>query len=93
MGSASGPATKDLIVASQVPSSAARILCSAVGFGIGGPPPSWAHTVLWSGRVGNPHGPRPDPGLLTIEVDTVLEAAQDQMTGSSHRPTEVAARR
>src|SRR4051794_7647026 len=42
VGSASGPARNDLIVASQVPSSAARILCSAVGFGMGRLSPSWA---------------------------------------------------
>ena len=58
-----------------------------------GPPRSGAHTVLWSGRVGNPHGRRPDPGLLTIEVDAVLEAARDRLTGPSPRATESAARR
>jgi ADP-heptose:LPS heptosyltransferase len=58
-----------------------------------GPPPSDAHTVLWSGRVGNPHGRRPDPGLLTIDVDAVLEAARDRLTGPSARATELAARR
>src|SRR5690242_19581747 len=36
-GSASGPPMYDLIVASQVPSSLARILCSSVGFA-----PGWA---------------------------------------------------
>src|SRR5262249_52096712 len=36
-GSASGPDMYDLIVASQVPSSRARILCSSVGFA-----PGWA---------------------------------------------------
>ena len=58
-----------------------------------GPPQSSAHTVLWSGRVGNPHGRRPDPGLLTIGVDAVLQAARDRLTGRSARATELAARR
>jgi ADP-heptose:LPS heptosyltransferase len=40
-----------------------------------GPPQPGPHTVLWSGRVGNPHGGRPDPGLLRIDVDAVLGAA------------------
>src|SRR5262249_38620491 len=39
-GSASGPAMYVLIVASQAPSSAARILCSGSGFAAGGG--SWA---------------------------------------------------
>ena len=55
-----------------------------------GPPPSGAHTVLWSGRVGDPHGHRPDPGLLAIETDAVLDAARDQLTASA---TELAVRR
>jgi ADP-heptose:LPS heptosyltransferase len=55
-----------------------------------GPPPSGPHTVLWSGRVGDPHGSRPDPGLLAIDVDAVLGAARDRLTGPSQRPTELA---
>jgi ADP-heptose:LPS heptosyltransferase len=47
-----------------------------------GPPPSGPHTVLWSGHVGDPHGSRPDSGLLSIGVDAVLEAARDRLTGS-----------
>lgn len=40
-----------------------------------GPPPErrW-HRVLWAGRTGDPHGARPDPGLLEIAVDDVLAA-------------------
>ena len=57
-----------------------------------GPPPSGAHTVLWAGHVGNPHGRRPDPGLLRIDVDAVLGAARDRLTSPSQRPTELAAR-
>ncbi|HEV2927212.1 MAG TPA: glycosyltransferase family 9 protein [Propionibacteriaceae bacterium] len=48
-----------------------------------GPPRSGAHTVLWSGHVGNPHGRRPDPGLLEIGVDAVLEAATGRLNGSA----------
>jgi ADP-heptose:LPS heptosyltransferase len=38
-----------------------------------GPPAErpW-HRVLWAGKTGDPHGDRPDPGLLEIEVDDVL---------------------
>jgi ADP-heptose:LPS heptosyltransferase len=40
-----------------------------------GPPPDrpW-HRPLWAGTSGDPHGQRPDPGLLAIEVDQVLDA-------------------
>jgi ADP-heptose:LPS heptosyltransferase len=48
-----------------------------------GPPLSGPHTVLWSGRVGNPYGRRPDPGLLSIDVDAVLRAVRDRLTGPS----------
>jgi ADP-heptose:LPS heptosyltransferase len=40
-----------------------------------GPPPERRqHRVLWAGRVGDPHGATPDPGLLAIRVDDVLAA-------------------
>ena len=40
-----------------------------------GPPPDrpW-HRVLWSGTTGDPRGSEPDPGLLAITVDAVVEA-------------------
>jgi ADP-heptose:LPS heptosyltransferase len=40
-----------------------------------GPPADrpW-HRALWAGTSGDPHGRRPDPGLLAIAVDHVLEA-------------------
>ena len=42
-----------------------------------GPPPDRPrHRVLWSGRRGDPHGDRPDPGLLEISVEDVLAALQ-----------------
>ena len=40
-----------------------------------GPPPDDRHVVLWKGSTGDPHGDEPDPGLLRITVDEVLEAA------------------
>jgi ADP-heptose:LPS heptosyltransferase len=39
-----------------------------------GPPPDPRHVVLWRGRRGDPHATRPDPGLLAIGVDEVLDA-------------------
>src|SRR3954447_12521312 len=39
-----------------------------------GPPQGGRHIVLWHGREGDPHSDRPDPGLLEIDVDEVLEA-------------------
>jgi ADP-heptose:LPS heptosyltransferase len=45
------------------------------------PPAEWGppagrpiHTALWTGRRGDPHADRPDPGLLEIEAERVLEA-------------------
>ena len=39
-----------------------------------GPPVGPRHHVLWSGRHGDPHGRRPDGGLLEIEPVQVIEA-------------------
>jgi ADP-heptose:LPS heptosyltransferase len=43
-----------------------------------GPPADrpW-HRALWAGTSGDPHGQLPDPGLLAIAVDQVLEALGD----------------
>jgi ADP-heptose:LPS heptosyltransferase len=43
-----------------------------------GPPADrpW-HRALWAGTSGDPHGQLPDPGLLAITVDQVLEALGD----------------
>jgi ADP-heptose:LPS heptosyltransferase len=40
-----------------------------------GPPPGhpW-HRALWAGRTGDPHAAAPDPGLLEIGPDDVVEA-------------------
>lgn len=40
-----------------------------------GPPPGGRHVALWSGRSGDPHANRPDPGLLEIGTEVVLDAA------------------
>jgi ADP-heptose:LPS heptosyltransferase len=37
-----------------------------------GPPPLPIHRVIWTGREGDPHADRPDPGLLEIEPEVVL---------------------
>lgn len=43
-----------------------------------GPPAGrpW-HRALWRGRAGDPHGARPDSGLLELEVEDVLSALRD----------------
>jgi ADP-heptose:LPS heptosyltransferase len=41
-----------------------------------GPPPGRAHVALWSGRIGDPHGTEPDPGLLDVGVGAVTEALE-----------------
>jgi ADP-heptose:LPS heptosyltransferase len=38
-----------------------------------GPPPDPRHVVLWEGTRGDPHASDPDPGLLAIGVDDVLD--------------------
>lgn len=54
-----------------------------------GPPPDRRdrHRCLWHGRLGDPHGDRPDPGLLSISVaDVTAElAALDRITASHMR--------
>jgi hypothetical protein len=43
-----------------------------------GPPPNRPrHRALWTGRRGDPHGEQPDPGLLELDCDTVLDAARE----------------
>ncbi|WP_269152071.1 hypothetical protein [Prescottella equi] len=37
------------------------------------------HTVLWTGRRGDPHGARLDPGLADIEAADVVAAASVQL--------------
>jgi len=39
-----------------------------------GPPPSARHVALWAGRRGDPHADAPDPGLLALSVDDVVQA-------------------
>lgn len=45
------------------------------------------HRVLWSGSVGDPHGTRPDPGLLAIEAARV-ETELARLPARSDPPTE-----
>ncbi|GAB2859764.1 glycosyltransferase family 9 protein [Streptomyces deserti] len=42
-----------------------------------GPPPHPRHRALWHGPEGDPHGRRPDPALLRITTDDVLNALDD----------------
>ncbi|MFF0490292.1 glycosyltransferase family 9 protein [Nocardia sp. NPDC004068] len=45
-----------------------------------GPPPDRPeHRALWSGQLGDPFADTPDPGLLLISTDEVLDAAKDQL--------------
>ncbi|MEU7900697.1 glycosyltransferase family 9 protein [Nonomuraea sp. NPDC049152] len=50
------------------------LLFGPVSPALWGPPPDGPHTVLWKGGSGDPRGCSPDPGLLEIEVDEVIEA-------------------
>jgi ADP-heptose:LPS heptosyltransferase len=50
------------------------------------PPDRWGpvhtggrHVTLWDGTCGDPHGRRPDPGLLRLTVDDVDAAVSDQL--------------
>jgi ADP-heptose:LPS heptosyltransferase len=44
-----------------------------------GPRIDGPHTVLWSGRTGDPHGNEPDPGLLDLGVDEVVAAVDERL--------------
>ena len=47
-----------------------------------GPPPARKeHVVLWHGGAGDPFGSEPDPGLLKITPDEVLDAAALALAG------------
>jgi ADP-heptose:LPS heptosyltransferase len=45
----------------------------------GPPPEARQHVVLWAGDVGDPHGDRPDGGLLLLAEDRVLAAARSAL--------------
>lgn len=60
------------------------------------PPQLWGppaedprHRVLWHGSTGDPHGRRPDPGLLEISVDEVVAAVEEQLGAAAPLPTGV----
>lgn len=43
-----------------------------------GPPPgNPQHKTLWTGRIGDNYGERPDPGLLEISVESVIDAIEE----------------
>jgi ADP-heptose:LPS heptosyltransferase len=50
-----------------------------------GPITDGPHRVLWAGRHGDPHGSRPDPGLLALTTEDVLTAAQSVLDGAAAR--------
>lgn len=39
-----------------------------------GPPGDGPHVALWAGDCGDPHGDKPDSGLLLLTVARVLDA-------------------
>lgn len=61
------------------------VLFGPVSPALWGPPPDrpW-HKALWSGASGDPGSQLPDPGLLSISVDEVLEAL-DTLPPAPHR--------
>jgi ADP-heptose:LPS heptosyltransferase len=62
-------------------------LCGPVPPSRWGPPPGDPrHLALWHGPPGDPHGRRPDPALLKIGTDEVLNAL-DALPGPSSRPS------
>jgi ADP-heptose:LPS heptosyltransferase len=48
------------------------VLFGPVSPHVWGPPPCELHRVVWSGRTGDEHADRPDPGLLSITVEQVV---------------------
>jgi ADP-heptose:LPS heptosyltransferase len=56
-----------------------------------GPPDRARHIVLWRGHTGDPHADEPDPGLLELGVDDVLEALS--RLPEAQRPLRIASQR
>ncbi|MEV0108236.1 glycosyltransferase family 9 protein [Nocardia sp. NPDC050799] len=53
--------------------------------GAWGPPPTAErHIALWAGRLGDPHGNRPDTGLLMVRPERVLGAAAEVIGKGAH---------
>jgi ADP-heptose:LPS heptosyltransferase len=63
------------------------VLFGPVSPALWGPPPDrpW-HRALWAGTSGDPHGQLPDPGLLAIGVDQVIEALAGLPEAAPPRP-------
>jgi ADP-heptose:LPS heptosyltransferase len=63
------------------------VLFGPISPALWGPPPDrpW-HRALWAGTSGDPHGQRPDPGLLAIDVDQVTGALADLPAAAAPRP-------
>ncbi|WP_459546659.1 glycosyltransferase family 9 protein [Nocardia sp. X0981] len=52
---------------------------------IWGPPATAEHHIaLWTGKIGDPHGDHPDPGLLELPADRVLTAAAEVIGKRGH---------
>lgn len=64
------------------------VLFGPVSPALWGPPDDPRHRVLWhgAGKLGDPHGDRPDAALLRIGVDEVLDAAVLALAASCGRP-------
>ncbi len=45
------------------------------------------HATLWAGSTGDPHGDRPDPGLLRIDPEDVLHALAGVVRSGARRET------
>lgn len=52
--------------------------------------PFLRHVTLWTGSTGDPHGDRPDPGLLRITAGDVLRGLHRLKDARPHRPTAAA---
>jgi ADP-heptose:LPS heptosyltransferase len=50
-----------------------------------GPITGGPHRVLWAGRLGDPHGAEPDPGLLQVTTGDVLTAARSMLDAAARR--------
>ncbi|WP_263254256.1 glycosyltransferase family 9 protein [Saccharopolyspora rosea] len=61
------------------------VLFGPVSPALWGPPDDPRHTALWAGRVGDTFADRPDPGLLRIDVEQVVEACEAHLDALAGR--------